>query len=137
MNKPISECGCDMIEIVCVTVNHSYQTLNVFFLEKVLENKNINKKVLKTLGFQHFLIWQGYKDSNLGHAVLETADKILCNPHEYYVFGQGDWCVLQFVLQFLKTLFYAFVSSKNIAFLIFYRCITIILKKLFKTVSIS
>ena len=24
------------------------------FSEKVLENKNINKKVLKTLGFQHF-----------------------------------------------------------------------------------
>ena len=78
-----------MIEIVCVTVNHSYQTLNV----------------LNTLGFQHFFIWQGYKDSNLGHAVLETADKILYNPHEYYIFGQDDSCVLQFVLQFLKMLF--------------------------------
>ena len=59
-----------MIEIVCVTVNHSYQTLNVF-RKKCWKTKNINKKVLKTLGFQHFLIWQGYKDSNLGHAVLE------------------------------------------------------------------
>ena len=74
------------------------------FSEKCWKTKNINKKVLKTLGFQHFFIWQGYKDSNLGHAVLETADKILCNPHEYYVFGQGDSCVLQFVLQFLKML---------------------------------
>lgn len=110
MNKPISECGCNIIEIVCGTVNCSYQTLNVF-LEKVLENKNINKKVLKTLGFQHFLIWQGYKDSNLGHAVLETTDKILYNPHEYYVFGQGDSCVLQFVLQFLKTLFYRYLFA--------------------------
>ena len=104
MNKPISECGCNIIEIVCGTVNCSYQTLNVF-LEKVLENKNINKKVLKTLGFQHFLIWQGYKDSNLGHAVLETTVKILCNPHEYYIFGMLFLYELQFVLQFLKTLF--------------------------------
>ena len=107
-----------MIEIVCVTVNHSYQTLNVF-RKKCWKTKNINKKVLKTLGFQHFFIWQGYKDSNLGHAVLETADKILYNPHEYYIFGQDDSCVLQFVLQFLKMLFYAFVYSKNIAFIIF------------------
>ena len=53
-----------MIEIVCVTVNHSYQTLNVF-RKKCWKTKNINKKVLKTLGFQHFFIWQGYKDSNL------------------------------------------------------------------------
>ena len=93
-----------MIEIVCVTVNRSYQTLNVF-RKKCWKTKNINKKVLKTLGFQHFFIWQGYKDSNLGHAVLETADKILYNPHEYYIFGQDDSCVLQFVLQFLKMLF--------------------------------
>ena len=82
-------CGCDIIEIVCGTANRSYQTLNVC-RKKCWKTKNINKKVLKTLGFQHFIIWQGYKDSNLGHAVLETTDKILCNPHEYYVFGQGD-----------------------------------------------
>ena len=93
-----------MIEIVCVTVNHSYQTLNVC-RKKCWKTKNINKKVLKTLGFQHFIIWQGYKDSNLGHAVLETADKILCNPHEYYVSRLPFLYELQFVLQFLKTLF--------------------------------
>ena len=69
-----------MIEIVCVTVNHSYQTLNVF-RKKCWKTKNINKKVLKTLGFQHFIIWQGYKDSNLGHAVLETTVKILRTPY--------------------------------------------------------
>ena len=73
-----------MIEIVCVTVNHSYQTLNVF-RKKCWKTKNINKKVLKTLGFQHFFIWQGYKDSNLGHAVLETA----ALPTELYPYVVG------------------------------------------------
>ena len=77
---------------------------------KTLANRGFCKKKLDTRFDTHCIktgvqLWQGYKDSNLGHAVLETADKILYNPHEYYIFGQDDSCVLQFVLQFLKMLF--------------------------------
>ncbi len=49
----------------------------IFLLEKLLENKENIKKISLESGLKPTLsrleVWQGYKDSNLGHAVLETA----------------------------------------------------------------
>ena len=68
--------------------------INDIFVRKTVRKQRKYKKISLESGLKPTLsrleVWQGYKDSNLGHAVLETADKILCNPHEYYVFGQGD-----------------------------------------------